>query len=159
MTTDKARQTVDTGTPEIHRQFTTKPSLISQKTGRATHIKVQDQTELDRLLLNNWISPQAFQAGEAFAGDIYRAGLEQLRAANYERVLGGGAAHDITQKEAFTRMKVHKAMSYIARRTSQEASWLAFDVARDQVRVNKSCAQGRLSEALAALSDFYARWV
>ena len=152
------RAALDTGTPEIHRHHITKPALISQSTGRATHIRVQDQTELDRLLLNDWITAEAYQAAEAFARDVYRAGLEQLRAANYERVIGSGSAPDITQKEAFTRMKVHKAMRYIARRTSQEASWLAFDVARDQVRVSKTCAQGPLSKAFQALSDFYATW-
>lgn len=153
-----SKTAIDTGTPEIHQHYQTKPALISQRTGRATHVKIQDQTELDRLLLNNWITPLHYTTGEAFAKDIYDAGLHQLRAANYERVIGSGGGYEITGREAFKRVKVQKAMRYMARRAGQDASRLALNVCLDDAHLDKKMATGSLHKALEALTSFYDDW-
>jgi len=152
------REPVDTGTPELSKHYIVKPVLISQVTGRATHIKVQDQTEIDRLLLNDWITPDQYSAAETMANDIHIAGLTGIKASNYGKVIGHGNRSDITNREALRRLKIQKAVRYLDKRVGVAVRTMLVGVCRDELKVNKRGVEDHLVKGLDRLIIFYSRW-
>lgn len=153
----KKNEPVDTGPPELARHYTLKPVLQSQRTGNQTHIRIQDQTEIDRLLLNDWITPDQYSAAEAMARDIHIAGLVGLRAMDYGRVIGSATPPEITGREAWKRVKISKAIEYLDRTAGYDRRFLVMGVCNDELRLDKRAA-GTCGEGLDRLIVFYAEW-
>ena len=149
---------LDTGPSERAKHNRMAPQLISQRSGRATHMRVVDQNEPDRLLLNGTITLLEYNVCEAFWKDIYSAGLNQLRAQNYGRVMGSGGTPDITSKEAFNRMKVQRAMRAIERSADKSTARVVLNVCMGNLSVTNKPLAEKLHKGLAALASFYEGW-
>lgn len=71
----------DYGTSEIAKRFTVVPRL-SQSSGM--HMKVVDDTEIDRLLLRDEISPNQHATLEGFMRRLHKMGFVGVRSPDYE---------------------------------------------------------------------------
>lgn len=71
----------DYGTPEIAKRFTVVPKL-SQSSGM--HMKVADDTEIDRLLLRDEINMSQHATLEGFMRRLHKMGFVGVRSPDYE---------------------------------------------------------------------------
>lgn len=155
---------MDTGTPEMSKRHAVKPELISQRSGKAVHMRVQDQTEIDRLLLNDWITVEEHQILEAFQGDVYFAGLQNLRAQDYGRVMGVASKPEMTNREAVKRLKVQRALAHVEKALPDlrdegggSVALLLMRLVLDGTRLSRKQAR-TVQETAGPLQTFYARW-
>lgn len=162
--TKKNRLPIDTGTPEMSNRHIVKPELISQRSGKAMHLRVQDQREIDRLLLKDKITIEQHQALEAFQADAYFAGLEGVRAQDYGRVMGSGTAPQMTNREAMKRLKVSRCLARVDRDVPpvrhggvDTASALLLRTVLDDAPVPEIWLK-KLSDISHSLQRFYSHW-
>lgn len=144
----------DTGPPELANHFTIKATLISQTSGNASHMRVQDQTEIDRLLLNDWITPAQYSAAESMAQDIHIAGLSGVKAMNYGRVIGRGVEANMTNREALRRLKIQRAIKHLDKFVGKAVRFLVMGVCRDELKLDKFATKKYLTVGLNELEIF-----
>lgn len=99
---------MDTGTTELHKRSTTR---VERRRNGTICIRVLDGNQVDRLLWTDQITPEEHSVLTGFQLDAHRAGLIPLRAANLQKVSGGG--HDISEAEAILRVKYNDSCSFL----------------------------------------------
>lgn len=99
---------MDTGTAEIHKRLTTK---AERRRSGTVCIRVLDGNQVDRMLWSDQITPEEHSVLTGFQLDAHRAGLIPLRAANLQKVSGGG--HDMSEAEAILRVKHNDSCNYL----------------------------------------------
>jgi hypothetical protein len=72
---------IDTGTDEIHKRRTVVPKLTRGMSGY--NFKVMDETEVDRLLLREAITPNQHSTLERFLAKLQKVGFSSLRSPDY----------------------------------------------------------------------------
>lgn len=102
---------MDTGTTEIHKRLTTK---VERRRSGTICIRVLDGNQVDRLLWSDQITPDEHSVLTGFQLDAHRAGLISLRAANLQKVSGGG--HEMSEMEAILRVKHNKSCDFLTLR-------------------------------------------
>lgn len=151
------REPVDQGTPEISRQHKVIPQRAGPQASAPLHLRVVDESEIDRLLLKDWINVEQHQTAETLLDDLHNAGLIGMRISNYERRMGGGDTQNITRREALRRVKVRKALEYMEAKGGVKAGRLVLGVVMDDTRVVEKDLPS-LREGLDFLARFYGEW-
>lgn len=72
---------IDVGTDEIHKQRTIVPKLTRGMSGY--NMRVMDETEVDRLLLSEAITPNHHSTLERFLVKLHKVGFGGLRSPDY----------------------------------------------------------------------------
>lgn len=105
----EGREPVDTGTTELHKRQVTR---VERRRSGTVCIRVLDGNQVDRLLWSDKITPEEHSVLTGFQLDAHRAGLMPIRAANLQKVSGGG--HEMSDIEAILRLKHAKACSLLS---------------------------------------------
>lgn len=77
------REPIDTGTGELARRFTIVPTLSRGPQG-GTSGKVVDETEIDRMLLRDAITPAEHSVLEALLKRLHKASFIGIKSPNYD---------------------------------------------------------------------------
>ena len=102
---------MDTGTTELHKRLSTR---IEKRRSGTVCIRVLDGNQVDRLLWTDQITPDEHSVLTGFQLDAHRAGLMSLRAANLQKVSGGG--HEMSEAEAILRIKHNRSCDFLTLR-------------------------------------------
>jgi hypothetical protein len=78
------RDGMDTGAPLLHRHFTVVPRLVNPTT---MTMKSIDQTEADKMLMNDTITPAEHGTLNTLAKRLREYGYDDLRSPNYDGVI------------------------------------------------------------------------
>lgn len=118
-------------------------------------IRVLDGNQVDHLLWSDQITPDEHSVLTGFQLDAHRAGLMSLRAANLQKVSGGG--HEMSEAEAILRLKHNRACEFLAVRIGPNglARFLAICV---DDRPSKRDDLSMLRQACEALMAFRSSW-
>lgn len=79
----------DNGTPELARRFTVVPKLTEYNNWS---VKVMDETEIDRLLLQGVITPNQHSSLEGFMRRLHKVGFVGLKSPDYSSPISADPA-------------------------------------------------------------------
>lgn len=142
---------MDLGTPEIHHRHLTR---VERRRSGTICIRVLDGNQIDRLLWADQITPEEHSVLTGFQLDAHRAGLVGPRAANLQRVSGGG--HEMSDIEAMLRLKHGDACKDLSAHFGPPGLAMILAVVLDDRPPGDLSI---LRRACAVLMEFRVRWV
>lgn len=95
----------DMGTPEISKRYRVIPVLTRGQFGM--NAKVVDETEIDRLLLEDHINPSQHAALENFLNRLVRGGFVGLKSPSYDAPISADPAMVAARKSEAIRAASH----------------------------------------------------
>jgi hypothetical protein len=115
--TQKQKETVVLGTPEFQTKYTIVPKLRNLWD---YHAKVIDGSELDRLLIEEIVTPSQHNTLERFAAILNRAGY-----ARYSSIDLSGSGHfdpsHAAEKKSKSMLRIVKILEYVDKKAGKKA--------------------------------------
>lgn len=128
-TTTAGIDPIDCGTKEFGHRYTLKPELIGASTGHSVHMRVVDETAIDRLLLKGMINLDEHIIGNKVAGDLHRANFSKIAASKLEPSSGRPDPHAFVFTDNL--VEVGKLFTYLDEKVGVDARNLVTNVLLD----------------------------